>query len=411
MIFKHRKKKENFTRERKLPLDVVVGLVLQKSVKSVQVRLNEFFDYVQERTVSASAYSQARAKFSHELFIELNQSCFVSTYYEDSKYKKFKGHRLLAVDGSKIRLPDTAEMQEEFGSIKIKNQHIEAKYTGGLCSAFYDVLNENVVDSILAQGSASERKLAQEHLELSMSGDLIVYDRGYSSYVLFAKVLENEADFICRCSSNAFGVVEEFIESKQVDQVVTLVPCKDIDLDGLPKSLKIRLVKIELNTGEIEILATSLLNKKTYTRRNLKKLYGLRWGVETYFDRLKNRLSLENFTGKTVESVKQDFYATILISNVESELTQDAQEILNLKNDNKHQQKVNKAVSFNAIKQKAYDLFFATDDIEYDDLIAQLQNIFLMNPVPIRPNRKPHRQKHSPRRSLRFHKYHKKHAF
>jgi hypothetical protein len=73
---------------------------------------------------------------------------------------------------------------------------------------------------------------------------------------------------------------------------------------------------------------------------------------------LKSRLNLENFTGKTVESVKQDFYATILVSNLDSILTEDADEVL-AQEITQHPQKVNTFVSFDSIKTNVLNLLFS----------------------------------------------------
>lgn len=48
----------------------------------------------------------------------------------------------------------------------------------------------------------------------------------------------------------------------------------------------------------------------------------MRWGVETFFSIVKGRLCLENFTGKTSEAVKQDFWSTVFISNLETLMTE-----------------------------------------------------------------------------------------
>jgi IS4 transposase len=80
-----------------------------------------------------------------------------------------------------------------------------------------------------------------------------------------------------------------------------------------------------LSTGEIEVLVTSLLDSDKYTAQMLKELYHLRWGIETLFGVLKERLRLDNFTGKTVISIKQDFFATLFLVGLESILTQTAE--------------------------------------------------------------------------------------
>jgi len=45
----HCKVKEAFTRIRKLSFPVMIVFILQKSVKSLQLRLNEYFDYAQHK--------------------------------------------------------------------------------------------------------------------------------------------------------------------------------------------------------------------------------------------------------------------------------------------------------------------------------------------------------------------------
>lgn len=381
----------------------MISLILRKSAKSLQIKLNEFFEHESENTVSASAYTQARANLKHTAFIELNEGAFIDPVYSDGDYKRYKGFRLLAVDGSKLRLPDTKDIREEFGTIRIKSQHIEGLYTGAQSSVLYDVLNDVLVDSIIAPGKTSELSLAKEHLRKVTSEDLILFDRGYPGYELFAEILKKNANFVCRCSKTAFGEVKNFLaESTQEDTVVTLYPQRELKKSivelGLPSFLRIRLVKVVLSTGEIEILATSLLDPAKYLLEDFKELYAMRWQVETLFDRLKNRLALENFTGKTAKAVKQDFYATVLITNMESAIAGEVDDEF-IKAETPQQ--VNKSVSFNAIMHAAYDIA-ACQYSEVEDIVENLQNLFLKGTNYVRKNRIVPRKKTPVRRSLNF---------
>ena len=411
----HRIGANSFSRNRKLNFPTLIGLILQKSVKSLQIKLNEYFAYLEFETASASAFTQARANLSHGVFIELNKAAYGQAYYEESDFETYKGHRLLAVDGSKVRLPDTAEITKEFGQIRIKNQYGQDSYTGGLCSVLYDVLNEIVIDGVLAPSSSSEVALAIEHTHGCQEDDLILFDRNYAGYALFAILIAKNINFLCRCSTNAFRVVEDFIADATLqDTVVTLTPCKDlkakVSRGELPPQLQIRLVKILLSTGEIEILATSLIDQQKYPLPDFKELYAMRWNIETLYNRFKNRLALENFTGYTLEAVRQDFYATILISNVESEITADADKALGKKQSkNKYPQKVNKNISYNAIKTHVFELLQCSD-IDNERLIKKLHALFIKNPIPIRLGRSSPRDS-STRRSLNFHKRSKKCVF
>jgi IS4 transposase len=80
----------------------------------------------------------------------------------------------------------------------------------------------------------------------------------------------------------------------------------------------VRFVRVKLSTNKDEILATSWLHKQQNTTDFFSEIYHLRWGVETRYALLKTRLELENFSGKTVTSVLQDFYATLYLTSLES---------------------------------------------------------------------------------------------
>jgi hypothetical protein len=110
----------------------------------------------------------------------------------------------------------------------------------------------------------------------------------------------------------------------------------------------------------------------------------LRWQIETFFHRLKTRLCLENFSGKSAESVRQDFHMTVFISNLESVLTSDTDDELAKKN-TVHLQTVNSAVSFHTIKSNIINLLLSNTPIE--KTLADMKKQFLANPVSIRPHR------------------------
>ena len=376
----------------------MILLLMSKSVKSLQLKLNEYFDHQAEDTVSASAYTQARANLRHTAFIDLNETAFVRGTYEDGDYERYKGYRLLAIDGSKVRLPDTPSVREEFGTIRNKNKHAEGSYTGAQSSTLYDLLNRIIVDSVIAPGKVSELSLAQKHLQHCTSDDLLLFDRGYPGYELFGDILRKGADFVCRCSKVAFKEVVQFLADKQAqERLITLRPNlqirKRIAALGLPSTLNIRLVKVLLSTGEIEVLATSLIDCEHHPLSEFKELYAKRWGIETLFDVFKNRLSLENFSGKSAESVKQDFYAIVLMTNMESVITAGANAKLEEKQSTTaYQQRVNKSVSFNAIMHVAFDLV-ACPESDLPDIFGNLEALFLKGTAPIRPERKyPHKE-------------------
>lgn len=122
------------------------------------------------------------------------------------------------------------------------------------------------------------------------------------------------------------------------------------------------------------------------------------------------RLALENFTGKSVESIYQDFWPTIFISNLETIMIEDVEKNMNANTiPERKKQKINKSVSFNAIKNMAFEIFFNEPD--KNKIINKLTRLFIMNPVTVREDRQMLRKKISDTQSMNFQKRKRKHVF
>jgi hypothetical protein len=393
----------SFTRNRKLGFDKIMTMIMKKSSKSLQNSLNDMqLDLGSEYTITNSAYTQARAKLNYTAFEEFAYMAR-DVFYKDGEYDTFKGFKILAIDGSVTTLPNSDDIKKEFNPMKVKCQikDYEKDVVQARISCLYDVLNNIVIDSSLTNKNKSEdndliaydeRTLAYKHLECCDKNDLTIMDRGYPSFEMFART-HNKTNIICRLRRNIFSKAKFLFDkhSEKKDAILDITPNKQVKEKlqklGLPTKLKLRFIQVILNTGEVEVLCTNVLDTNVLQTSDFKELYAKRWGIESYYDLIKNRLHLENFTGLTALAVKQDFYATIFLTNYESALTYDTNEDLKKKTkDNKYVQKVNKAVSFNAIKHKAFDLFYS--DAPHDEILQQLEKLFLTNTIVIRPNRK-----------------------
>lgn len=419
ILFKnrHRKSENDFIRERILSFPMMITLLLQKGSRSLQLALNEFVHIkLPNITVTNGAYTKARKKFKHTAFIELNQLAVVDVMYGDGDFKTYKGHRVLGVDGSKILLPGSQDVIDEFGTIAYSNggQHkhkIEGERAYGLASVMYDVLNNIAIDALLDKAKAYEIDLAAEHLKKTQANDLFIGDRNYPSFRMLGEIKKNSSEFLIRCSKSSFFVARKMLNGGGADsQIVQLQvhpsKIKEIRKLGLPEIMTVRFVRVLLDTGEYEVLVTSLIDEAQYPTIDFKELYWLRWGVEGFYDLLKNRLNLENFSGLSAESVKQDFHASVFLTGVETLLTVDAEATLEQKQV-KNPQQVNKAVSFHTIKHQAFEILLGDED-NTDRLLERLTKLFLQNPTVVRQDRNPPRKKASSRKSLDFHKRRRK---
>jgi len=199
-------------------------------MKSLQLKLNELTMDYDTDTVTNSAFTQARSHLRHTAFIELNQKAVVDVMYGDDNIKLYKGMRVMGIDGSKILLPESTEITEEFGEISYSNDHPDVKgsHNYALASVMYDVLNRVAVDSILSHARAYEVNLAIEHLKHSGENDLLLHDRNYASYFYLATLCHFDKIFVIRCSLASFKEAREMLQGEGSDsQIVTLKPQPD----------------------------------------------------------------------------------------------------------------------------------------------------------------------------------------
>ena len=103
--------------------------ILQKTVKSLQNHLAEFLEELMSgelvEALTPGAITHARAKLKHTAFIELNQQSVLPTMYGGEakvEIQTWHGHRLLGVDSSSARLPNSAELREQFSVVEVSNQ-------------------------------------------------------------------------------------------------------------------------------------------------------------------------------------------------------------------------------------------------------------------------------------------------
>ena len=155
------------------------------------------------------------------------------------------------------------------------------------------------------------------------------------------------------------------------------------------KTLKVRMSKVILDTGEIEYLLSNI-SEDIIGAEEMKETYFKRWQIEIGYDILKNKLHIENFTGKTKITIEQDFYAQIYTFNVLQDIkntnTRRIQE-KHLNKNLKYKYKVNINILAGWLKNILIAVMF-TEDVEER---KKLYNIIVkkaeQNLIAIKPNR------------------------
>jgi hypothetical protein len=313
-----------FSRDRKLTISNLIILIINFK-SSIQRELDSFFKTISRsdfkiREATKGAFTQARAKLNPWAFMRLNEVA-LNTFYEGAEYYTWHGMRTLAVDGTRLVLPNHPSIKKEFGEHQF-GPKADSPRSLALGSMLYDVLNLVTLDAKLAPYVASERDLLMQHLDMVKQGDLLLLDRGYPCFWLLFLLKAKGIEFCVRLKEDWWLKVKDFSESEEKERIVTFpLPKKDhkmlADYPHMQDTIiTCRLVKVVLPDGEKEILCTSLLDPEVYAIEEFEGLYHLRWNEEEAYKLLKSRVEVENFSGKTARAVRQDFYAKVLLMSL-----------------------------------------------------------------------------------------------
>lgn len=152
--------------------------------------------------------------------------------------------------------------------------------------------------------------------------------------------------------------------------------------------MTLRLIRVELDSGEVEVLITSLTDKQTYSLDVFAELYHLRWPVEEDYKTIKCRMEVEAFTGKSALSVYQDFHAQVFFKNLVAVMAFPVQAELNAtgkKEQYEHQ--INFTYALGKAKHLVVLLFQRTNSV-IRRLIREFQLLVAQTTEPVRPGRK-----------------------
>lgn len=367
-------------------------LLINLLKRSIKIELQDFlaFGLKQEISYTKSAFCQSRDKIQPIFFRDLNNKLVELLYLKNKeKIKKWKDLLLLGIDGSTAYLPNNKETKDYFGTqINQFGEVVMARII-----KFHDVLNDISVFSKITAISKSEVALLIENIKSIPQDCICILDRGFPSFLLCYTLNKNKNLFVMRAKLSFNKLVQNFVESELQDTIFEWTPTidaiKDLKSNGYEinqhTSLKIRLVKIWLKTGELEVLMTNLYDDSNYTISDLSELYFKRWGVETRFDADKNIAQLEEFSGQKPISIEQDFYCTEFVLNLQTMIAMDCEEELKVISERRaHQYKINKNVSIGSMKYRIVELFCSQKPIE---VYEKLKKLFLDSLEPVRPER------------------------
>lgn len=343
----------SFTRERKLPFPQVFSMILKLVKKSLGIECELIEPTGFFIPPSKQAFSKARYKISHIGFKELLVDSLKGTYTKDPLYGTWRGYRLIAADGSSLRLPDSKEMVEEFGRFKPNGTNGTMPPLARI-SLFVDLCTSMICSARMAAWNVGEQTLAQEQLtevvtqmrSLNQHKLLFIYDRGYPSLKFMQQHSDLNVDFIYRIQQRAYIKLWKRVSTGENDF--------DFDIETKSGSQRVRVIAFTLANGKTEVLVTSLFDREKFSPEDISKIYFLRWQIEECYKRLKIGAEIENFSGVNLEAVLQEFWAHLVMCNVLSLHMCDAQGPWNP--DQMGEYRLNFSVLFGVMREKLHQV-------------------------------------------------------
>lgn len=388
-------------RKRKWDPSTLIRFVLSFGSNSLGHEIGEFFGY-RENFPSVSSFVQQRQKLHYSAFQVLFERFNSLTA---DKPALFKDYRILAVDGSDLSLPFNPNEENVIGENHVSTLHL---------NALFDVINKQFLDVIIQRGlHEDECGAACELIDRfpEQHPVILLADRGYENYNLFAHVEEKLFDYVIRLRDSdmssivsgirlpdtaEYDVTKRIVITRHSTGPAAIMPwiykyfSKKSRFDYIANSkcpdyeMQIRFVRFQLSEGNYEVLATSL-TEDSFTINDLKELYALRWGIETGFRELKYILGLSAFHSKKENSVLQEVFARLIMYNYSMKIIQ---KVPIKEKDRSYRLQVN----FTQATKICLNFFRCRDKEPPYDIGATIQRFLL----PIRPNRKRQRESVSP---------------
>lgn len=373
--------KQSFTRMRKMSYTQAIFLLLDLKKTTIQNRLDSFFSfYNQSSRISHQAFSKLRAKFSHLPFETIFRRIVTAVYSEDNSLEKYKDYYLFAVDGSQIRLPYSEELLNEFGT-----RGSEKNVSAGI-SVVYDVLNGYALELQISKALRNEKSQFRAHMDYIVnhmphliSKVVFILDRGYHCADDISKMTEYGFKFVLRCSTSSF---KEVCNAPLGDTMAIVA-----------KDQNIRVIKHQTENKELLTLVTNLFD---FSDCEIREVYKKRWGIETMYNTLKNTLSIEKVSGKKVNSVLQDIWASFVTLNVVAAFQLEGNKIIEQEhkkkrlNKNKYEYQVSISKLIVTLRENDYFLCLKFPEVStFKDIffITKLLSIIASNREPIRAGR------------------------
>jgi len=268
-----------------------------------------------------SSYDEATIRFPtkliEDIFDETTQMYKAENRQEEKT--KWKGKEVYITDGTTFKTQDKEELREYFDCDRIKmNQPLPVGRMEGLINLYGGGLVAVEIDKY----TSSEGKMFKKLFNKIPSGTIVLGDDLYSKYGYFSYCKSHNIDLITQSKrENKEEIIRIITNQDRIVKWKGSEKRRSVLYDKaeeMEKSLTLRRIDI-MNPHEPQkeiTLYTTLLDEVKYSAVDISTLFLKRWEIEISFRQIKSILKMEYLRGKTVEMIKKEIYAHLILYNI-----------------------------------------------------------------------------------------------
>lgn len=279
-----------------------------------------------------AAYCRARGKLDDEVLDTIHEHVSGKVQQRVLRDQRWKGRDVKVIDGTGITLPDTPENQKEFP--QPSRQLPGCGFPVMKVVACFCLASGALLKWVETELKRHESRILAKFIEFFRPGDVVLTDRGFSSYGNLAALWTKGVDAVMRVhqarkldyrKGKALGPMDRLVEWVKPQRP------DGWDKDhwaGLPAVLTLRIVRIRIEVKGFRVrqydLVTTLLDASVYSADDLAELYFRRWSVELFFRHIKTTMGMEALSCKTPRMVRKELRMFIIAHNLIRALMQEA---------------------------------------------------------------------------------------
>ena len=278
------------------------------------------YGQVAGKSPSLGSVAKARARLPIELWKKLFEWISQRAQILSEQFDKWRGLRVILLDGTCISMPDVPQLFREFGTPT--GFHGKCKYPLARLVTLCIANTMTVLDYVLGGYNQDENAIAHRILTNLKKGDLLLADRHFAAAHFYFYYRSLGLEFLTRAHQCLkISRIKHITSYSQHDFLGWLKINKNYRQKDpeLPEKIMVRFIRTMVRVrGERKVvwLVSSLLDDKLYPAGEIVELYGKRWRIETLFREVKINLSADALRSRTTEGVCKEVAARVVAINV-----------------------------------------------------------------------------------------------